>query len=1078
MEKERRREMAPSTSNLKQLLKYQSKCLRLEMFDGQGQLVLIVTHFIIKLCSEDDEIIILLKSLEDSAKLCWIYSRHSEEDRKFSTMFWNFITQLKVFFEVPNFKRTANPNEVVAAFVDLLLELLEEILHRRPYFIHGKVEKFIQTLKMELKFLITFLGDTPSQLTELETTKIVLKDIEAVANDVGSFLYSFFLNKDRISIGEMNKSLSDLLRNVELVKESITTHCFTVAHIWSSRMTPKIAVVSLSSVDSILDYIEDRINNDDRIADVKDQIRTIHQNLTNLKNGIKELEIERCQEREEFSMQFFYVAYEVEYIINSFAPVSYVTLRLLQVIEKIKPMRMQLQELKKNDAGMLKDAKYPRKHITLPGQRSLIGEDYLYGFKDAEMEILKSIREEPRQIQVISITGMPGLGKTTLANRLYNNPMIIQHFIRRLWCVVSRTHRRRNMLIDILMSIDIDNKEQFLNMEDEMLVERLYKSLKGRRYIFIMDDIWNVNAWDDIKRCFPDDDNGSRILFTSRNMDVAVMTSYKSRRNYPLRFLVEDESWDLLQQKVFNEEQCPPELVDVGKKIAGNCGGLPITIVMIASVLKNLEKKPSSWMKVAENITSYISKETNEYMSVLEESYNDLPMYLKPCFLYIGVFEKVREIPVKKLIMLWHAEGFIGKVERKSSEDVAQEYLMDLINRSLLLVAKRKSDGRIKSCTIHGAMHDMCSRLAEKDNFVKVITDRLSIYEQHHCLSIRSHSIPSFSRPFGLHIHSLLGHLPDTSAFIFSSLKHLKVLDMSTLDLSLYNLTGIEVLAFLRFLAVSSIPSSIEIFKNLEFLLVDNKEVVEIPVLLSMVKLRHVHFSGGAQFSKYWRQELQDESFQKSNLQNLSSIFIYDENDEKVLRFFPNLRILKCNFTVFLDSSEKCYRYPAFNYLTQVEFLDISFRPCYESDDISLKLISLPLNLRKLTLRYFDLSWMQMKKIGELPNLEVLKLRDDTIEGKQWDTNEGEFIRLRYLELDAVQIEHWNVSDDHFPVLERIVLRSCYLLEEIPYSIGDISRLQKIEVHGCAKSIEDSAVQIQEEQRDLGNDLIVTISGL
>ncbi|XP_022841555.1 putative late blight resistance protein homolog R1A-3 [Olea europaea var. sylvestris] len=1066
--------MAPSTSNLKQLLEYQSKCERLEMFDGQGQLVLIVAHFIIKLCSEDDEIIILLKSLDDSAKLCWSFSRHSEEDRKFSTIFWDFIKQLQVFFEVPKFNSTANMNEQIAAFHDLLLEILEEILHLQPYFIHGSVMEFILALKMELKFLITFLGDTPSQLTELETTKNVLKDIEVVANEVGSFLYSFFLSKDPISIAAMNNSLSDLLRNVERVKESINKHCVTVANLWPSHMTPSTATVSLSFVDSILDYIGDLVNrNDDRIVDVKIQIRTIHQNLMNLKNGIKELEIERHQEREEFSMQLINVAYEVEYIINSFAPLSYVTLRLLQVTEKIKPMGMQLQELKKNDARMLKDAEYayPRQRISFQDH---IKDEYLVGLKDEEMEIMDRLCRREKRLQIISITGMPGLGKTTLANRLYNNPMIINHFHRRIWCVVSRTYQRRNILIDILMSIDTDNKEQFLNMEDEMLTELIFQYLKGKRYIIIMDAIWNVNAWDDIKRCFPDDRIGSKILITSRNMNVA---SSNYRCNFSLRLLREDESWNLLLGKVFNKERCPPELVDVVKKIARNCGGLPITVVMIASVLKNLEKKRSLWMEVAENITSYICKETNEYMSVLEESYNDLPMRLKPCFLYFGIFEKEREIPVKKLIMLWHAEGFIGKVEDKSSEDVAQEYLMDLIDRSLLLIAKRKSDGGIKSCTILGAIHDMCSRLAEKDNFVKAITDRLSIHEQHLRLSIHSHSIPSFLRPFGLHIRSLLGHLPGPSAFIFSSLKHLKVLDLSSTDLSLYNLSGSEVLAFLRFLAVSSVPSSIEIFKNLEFLFVDNKEVVEIPViLLNMVKLRRVHFSGGAQFSESWRQATHDESFQISNLQNLSSIFIYDENDEKILRSFPHLRILKCKYTTFWDSTVNCYRYPALNNLYQLESLNISFRPSYESDDISPELINLPSNLKKLTLRNFDLSRMHMKIIGELPYLEVLKLRDNTIGGKGWDTNEGEFRRLKYLELDAVQIEHWNVSDDDFLILERLVLRSCQLLKEIPFSLGVIPTLEKIEVHGCAESVEASALQIREEVLDYGIEFVVTIS--
>ncbi|KAL2532919.1 NB-ARC domain-containing protein [Abeliophyllum distichum] len=211
--------------------------------------------------------------------------------------------------------------------------------------------------------------------------------------------------------------------------------------------------------------------------------------------------------------------------------------------------------------------------------------------------------------------------------------------------------------------------------------------------------------------------------------------------------------------------------------------------------------------------------------------------------------------------------------------------------------------------------------------------------------------------------------------------------------MSLYNLTGSEVFAILKFLSVSSIPPSIESFENLEFLFVDNKEVVEIPaIFLNMVKLRHVHFSGGAQFNESLRiQETQDENFLLDNLQYLSSIFINDENDEKILRFLPRLRTLKCRITVFWDLSENRYRYPAFGFLNHLESLSVSFRLSYVSDYISREVIDLQRNLRKLTLRNFDLSWKQMNIIGMLPELQVLKLRDDTIKGKRWDTWEDEF---------------------------------------------------------------------------------------
>ncbi|KAL2532932.1 Disease resistance protein RPP13 [Abeliophyllum distichum] len=1065
--------MAPSIYNLRRLLKYRSKSEMLEMFDGQGQLVLIVAQFMIKLCSEDDPVIVLLKRLDHSAKLSWGYTHYSEEDRKLSIVFQSFMEELQVFFKVPNSMSTLSPKELVAAFIDHILEILQEILNLQPYFIHH-VEDSIQSLKEELKFLLIFLGDTPLQPTELETTKKILADIEVVANEMGSFLYSFFFSTNRISMTGMKQTLSDLLGNVDLLKKNIKKHCITVAKILPSGVTPMTSVFSLSLVDSILDYLNDLMNNKDvRIFDFMDQIRTNHQELMFLQTFLTDIGVEKYPVFEEFSIRIRDIAYEVEYIINSFAPVWYLSFRIPQVMEKIQLVSTQFREkMKMYAAGQLqKNAEYLSQQLSLQALRPHIGDGNIIGLEDVKHEIKEYLIGGPSNLQIISIFGMPGLGKTTLAKNIYHDAFIRKHFDSCGWCVVSQTYQKRNMLIDILMSISDIGRDIILNMEDDDLSIELYNCLKGSRYIIFMDGIWNVTAWFDIRLCIPNDHCGSRILLTSQIAKVDMDTlsrSFKHPRffNYPLRFLTHDECWNLLLFKVFDNEQCPPVLVDVAKKIARNCGGLPSTVVFIASVLKKLEKEKSLWMDVAENITSYISKDTNDYMNMLELSYNHLPMHLKPCFLYFGAFEKDKEIPVQKLIMLWAAEGFIQKAENRSSEDVAEQYLLDLINRSMVLVAKRKSDGRIKACSVHGAMHDICLRVAEKENFMKVMKDQLSIYEEHHRLSIQSRSTPSFSRPFGLHVRSLLGHLPDPSAFIFSSLKVLKVLDLSNTDMSLYNLTGSEALTVLRFLSISSIPSLIKSFENLEFLFVDNKEVVEIPaIFLNMVKLRHVHFSGGAQFNESLRiQETQDENFLLNNLQYLSSIFINDENDEKILRFLPRIRTLKCRITLFWDSSENCYRYPAFGFLNHLESLSVSFRPSYVSDDISREVIDLQRNLRKLTLRNFDLSWKQMNIIGMLPELQVLKLRDDTIEGKKWDTGEDEFQQLRYLELDVLQIEHWNVSYSQFPRLERLVLRSCQNFE-IPVNLVFIQTLEKIEVHGCAESVEVSALQIPEGQR-------------
>ncbi|KAL2532931.1 Disease resistance protein RPP13 [Abeliophyllum distichum] len=1073
---ERGREIAPSTYNLRRLLEYRFKNERLEMFDGQRQLVLILAQFLIKFCSDDDEVIALLKRLDNSAMLCWGYSRHSEEYRNFSTLFRSFMAELQVFFQVRNSKCSLSPNELVAVFIDLFLEILEDILRLQPNFIL-RLKDSIQTLKLELKFLITFLGDTPSQPIELETTKNVLADIEAVANDVGSFLYSFFFVTDRISVTAMTRTLSDLLGNVELVKDKIREHCITVAKILPSGMTPKTAVVSLFLVDSILDDLKDLMNQkDDRIASVKDQIQTIHQELMFLRSFLADMKAGRQHlELEDYFIQIRDIAYEVEYVVSSFAPVWYRTIRLPQVMEKINLIRIRLQEMKKkHDAGMLKDAESPSQQISLQDQRAHIGHKYFVGLEDEATKIKTQLIGGNQNLEIISIFGMPGLGKTTLAKELYHDPWIVQKFDKRAWCVVSQTYRTRNILIDILTSMNELNKDAIMDMDDDTLGQKLHKSLSGRKYIVVMDDIWNVKAWHDIENYFPKNNKESRLLFTTRNKDVGTEASAFV---HPLKPLTKEECWYLLQKKVFHEEPCPKELMDVGKEIARNCDGLPLAVVVIAAVLANMEKKRELWKDVAERLSSHISKESNMYIDKLQLSYNYLPMHLKPCFLYFGAFEEDREIAVRKLILLWVSEGFIEKLEHRSSEDVAQEYLTDLINRGLVMVAKRRSDGGVKACNVHDLLRDMCLRIAEKDNFLKVIQNQLSIYEQHQRLSFHSPSIPSFSRPFGLHVHSVLGNLPDPSTFFFSNLKLLKVLDLSTIDFTLYNPTRMEALLLLRFLTVSSITSSIEILENLEFLFVENREVVEIPEnLFKMVKLRHVHFRGGAQFSKSWSMRAtKDEMFHGSNLQKVSSISIYDESDEKILRYSPSLRRLKCRVAVFWDSSEKNYRYPAFNFLNQLESLSVSFRRSYVIEDPNPDLTNLPLNLRRLTLRNFNLSWKQMKIIEELPKLEVLKLRNGTIEEKQWDTSEGEFKKLIYLELDGVQIEEWNASSDHFPKLERLVLRSCHHFG-IPSDLGYCQCLLKIEVQGCAKSIEDSALTIKEDQEDYRDDLEVIIS--
>ncbi|XP_022886711.1 putative late blight resistance protein homolog R1B-12 [Olea europaea var. sylvestris] len=618
-------------------------------------------------------------------------------------------------------------------------------------------------------------------------------------------------------------------------------------------------------------------------------------------------------------------------------------------------------------------------------------------------------------------------------------------------------------------------------MEEESLAEKLYKSLKGLRYLIVIDDIWDINVWNDLERYFPKDGMGSRILFTTRNKEVGSKASSHSIIN-ALPLLSEAESWELLQGNVFKDEKCPQELLDIGKQIAINCHGLPLAVVIIAAVLSNMEKKERLWQKVERNLSSHISDNENKFMQILELSYQHLPNHLKPCFLYFGTSDEDEKIPIEFLISLWVAEGFIEKEEEKCLEDVALKYLMELIDRSLIIVHERRSNGEVKRCKIHDLLREMCSRIGEKMSFLKLVNyneddppmffSQVLMHEKFHCMNI-NYGEPRFhSLPFGLHVRSLLfdcTNLEEQSTIITSSFKVLRAFSFCGASED-HDFIGIEHLVHLRYLVISCNLPPMESFHKLEYLLVFTNSKIEIPeILLTMLSLRHVHFTGGAYFSASCRQQaIKDECFQISNnLQSISVLRIFDETDEKILRCLRNLRRLKGTVGSSLNYS--------FDFLKQLE----SLRLQSELGVLSSSLIILPFNLKKLTLVNVHMSPKQMETIGRLEYIEVLKLQNVAFEGEQWDAREGEFPQLKVLKLYFVQLTEWNASGDNFPTLQRLVLRNCYNLKNgIPPSFGGILALQMIEVHWCTKAVEVSTKQILEEQFDAGNEEFkVIISG-
>lgn len=203
----------------------------------------------------------------------------------------------------------------------------------------------------------------------------------------------------------------------------------------------------------------------------------------------------------------------------------------------------------------------------------------------------------------------------------------------------------------------------------------------------------------------------------------------------------------IFYNRAFRRGTCPPGLMDIGKEIGTKCGGLPLAIVVVAGILARTEKNHEWWTQFAENLISsksVVGDATEQFMDILALSYNHLPPHLKSCFLYLGAFPEDYEIPAWRLIWLWIAEGFVKQTRETSLEDVADDYLKDLTNGCLVMVAQRSSSGGIKSCRIHDMLRDLCLRKAKERN----VLHQIDWYEQ-----VASPSTHILSKSLCLHSH-------------------------------------------------------------------------------------------------------------------------------------------------------------------------------------------------------------------------------------------------------------------------------------------------------------------------------------
>ncbi|KAH6763393.1 hypothetical protein C2S52_020826 [Perilla frutescens var. hirtella] len=714
-----------------------------------------------------------------------------------------------------------------------------------------------------------------------------------------------------------------------------------------------------------------------------------------------------------------------------------------------------------------------------PIKIQLLREDNVVGFKDEEATLIKYINEKTEQLDVISIVGMPGLGKTTLAWKIYRDPKIQFEFPTLIWVYVSQEFSVREVFLTILKKF---THQDMSSKNGHELAQLVRSRLQTGRFLLFMDDVWTVEDWQLIEAALPKANNLGKVLITSRHEKVAIRANPK-RKPHKLRFLNFEESWELLQLEVFGRNNgCPEELGGIGKQIAMQCRGVPLAVVVIGGILveKCVDRK-DLWKKVSDSVSTHLQHDEHaRTKNIILLSYNKLPHDLRDCFLYLGMFPEDSEIPVWKLTRLWIAEGFIQTNGGKSLEEVAEENLNDLVARNLVMVEKTKANGDVKTCRVHDMIREFCQNeaaFANKNLFQEVKKTREGVFDpaiteivKRRRVCIHSNVIDFLrKKPKGPGVRSFvcfskesISLPPEFIPSIPDAFNLLRVIDVNPLKFTKFP-TKLTKLMHLRYITLSgnefkTLPESVSELWNLQTVKIDttSRDFEMKADISNMMQLRHLKTKaaisikepkgeGGENLQTLSRLSANccsEQLFNKvSNLKNLGIRGqLADLANAKCLEKLERLEKLKLMHDVFPTAAEKAlHRLPDSR--------------CF------------PPNLRILTLSSTYLGWKHMATLGSLLNLEVLKLKEMAFKGSLWEAKGegGGFPCLETLHIARIDLEIWTASGDPFPKLKNLILKNCEKLQEIPPLLG--KTLQLVEIERVKTTLVESAKRIEAQKQ-------------
>ncbi|KAK2973112.1 hypothetical protein RJ640_000639 [Escallonia rubra] len=544
------------------------------------------------------------------------------------------------------------------------------------------------------------------------------------------------------------------------------------------------------------------------------------------------------------------------------------------ISSEIDKITKRLQDLtKKNELNLMNDLlgglritgdeRLPTTSLVDPG---FCGREKDKGAILAQMSLAGESGSE--RLRVIPIVGMGGIGKTTLAQKIYNDEEVKNSFDLMAWICVSDKFDEFAITERIYEAISLKRCE-FKDLN--MVQVKLREMISNKKFLLVLDDVWNekYGKWDVFSRPFHAGAPGSTVIVTTRNFSVASIM--RSVPDYHLEQLGHEEICSILAHHArgWQNFDAHPGFKETGEAIAKKCRGLPLAAKSLGGLLRTKEN-PNEWKDVLDSEIWDLSTGNNDILSALMLSYQHLPSHLKRLFAYCSLFPKDYEFDKRDLVLLWMAEGFLRPSEtHREMEDVGFQCFDELSSRSFFQCSKTGAESRF---LMHDLLNDLARHVAGRVCFrLEDKAERDSLLKARHSSFIRheydgSQRFEAFSR-----VRELRTFLPlpvfKTCSWDFyltnqvvndllPQLHFLRVLSLSGYNiLQLPNTIG--NLKHLRYLNVSDtrikqLPESVSELYNLQTLLLrDCRSLTKLPIeIRNLINLRHLDISGTEQLQE------------------------------------------------------------------------------------------------------------------------------------------------------------------------------------------------------------------------------------